>query len=106
MENILENTPQKQSRGRPKKYDIDTSNRKEYDQKRYELNKDKLKEVFKEKYIKNKDKLKEHSKNLQTKYREGYRILNELFDKNQIITSQETLEKIKLLFSGENFIQI
>jgi hypothetical protein len=98
--NKIENQPK--TRGRPKKYDFDITNRKEYDQKRYEVNRYQLKdkynqskEIIKQNYVKNKDELKEKSKELQTKYRDGYKMLISLFNDNEINTSDEKLEKIK-----------
>jgi len=119
INNQIENQPKK--RGRPKKYDFDSSNRREYDQKRYELNKDEMKEKFKQNYSNNKDKLKvkyehnkdkiiekqlkrynenkeelkEKSKELQMKYREGYKLLDLLYKNGHINTTVKNIEKIK-----------
>jgi hypothetical protein len=91
--NTIDNQPKK--RGRPKKYNFDSSNRREYDQKRYEVNKEHMKVKFKDNYIQNKDEIKEKSKDLQNRYRNGYKLLIDLFKNGEINTSVEKFEKIK-----------
>jgi hypothetical protein len=94
---LMENTPKK--RGRPKKYNFQYSNRTEYDQKRYQENQEQMKLKIKENYIKNKDiiiqkqllkysenkqELKEKSKKLQSKYRQGYKLLLLLYNNDHL----------------------
>jgi len=96
-ENKDDNQIEKKSkkRGRPKKYDFHLTNRREYDQKRYELNKEVMKEKFKDNYIQNKDEIKEKSKDLQNRYRNGYKLLIDLYKNGEINTSNDKFEKIK-----------
>lgn len=117
MENItneiIENVTQKQPRGRPKT----GFNKNEYNKKRYELNKDVLKEQFKENskkyYQQNKDKIKENqlkiynenkdilnekAKAHQTKYREGFKLLENLYLSGELNSiNQLLLDKIKII---------
>ena len=118
MENItneiIENVTQKQPRGRPKT----GFNKKEYHKKRYELNKDLLKEQSKETskkhyqenkdkilqkkievYNQNKDIINQKSKQLQSKYRRGFKLLEILYNSGKITNIDEKLYmEIKNIF--------
>jgi hypothetical protein len=91
--NTIENQPKK--RGRPKKYDFAGLSKEDYDKKWYEINKEKLQEKFKQNYIENKDEMKEKSKEHQNKYRDSYKLLIDLYNNNEINTSNDKIEKIK-----------
>ena len=116
MSIILENNTvdyniEKRSRGRPK----NGFNRKEYDQKRYENNKEKMKESFKKNYDENKEKISQRqrrnynenktelnakSKELQSKYRKAYKLLEQLYSSDKIINIDDTIkDQIKDIYT-------
>jgi hypothetical protein len=103
--NQIENQPKK--RGRPKKYDFAGLSKEDYDKKYYEVNKDKFtlinnnrKEENKERYKNNKNAIKEQTTKNQKKYRDSYKILFSLYNKNQIQTDEETLIQIRDLINN------
>lgn len=79
-------------RGRPRKNDV-TMTRKEYDQQRYQQQKN----IRSEEYQKEREEKRAYSKELQSKYRESYRILKQLCENGKIMTTPEELENIKKL---------
>jgi hypothetical protein len=82
-------TPQK--RGRPKK--IEKVSREEYDRKRYLLQK----EERSKKYNEEKQEKIEYSKKLQSKYRQGYKLLEKLYKDGKISTTEQEYNDIKKL---------
>jgi hypothetical protein len=93
-----------QKRGRPKKYNFaDTSiSKEEYNRKWYESHKDQIskkyegrKDEIKQKYNDNNEH-RQKSKELQSKYRESYRILKMLYENGNI--PDDVIEKTKKIF--------
>jgi hypothetical protein len=80
-----------QKRGRPKK--IEKLSREEYDRKRYLLQK----EERSKKYNEEKHEKLEYSKKLQSKYRQGYKLLEKLYKDGKISTTEQENNDIKKL---------
>ena len=85
-----ETIPQK--RGRPKK--TEKLSREEYDRQRYLLQKEERSKKYKDE----KQEKLEYSKKLQSKYRQGYKLLEKLYKEGKIsVTDQENNDIKKLI---------
>lgn len=85
--NESQDVSQPKKRGRPKKHNDRSEYLKNYHKEKYENNEEfrnKMKEQSSVKYIENKEEIKKCNKQIQEKYRNAYKILKDLFTKDDI----------------------